>query len=383
MSLISQKRTRVLFKDKEENRLVENQKDDLYYKEIADLAAAGGYSVDFENKTSFLDPAARRILNTPEDYRASFYSLINFYPEGPNRDKATAYFMACSEGESFSTTIKMTTYDGNDFWVKANGRPVYGKKNKIIGIQGVFQDINQEKLKELSLENSLKVIESQNSKLLNFAHIVSHNLRSHASNLQLTLELLATIKNPNQLPEEAELKDSLDNISTSLNDTISHLNEIVSIQNSARAQRTTVDLQSVFKRVSHALSYAINSTNTDILDDFSEVPELEYIDAYMESILLNLLSNAIKYKHPDRKAEIQICTFIEDDRPCLLVKDNGMGIDLEKNGQKIFNIYQTFHYNKDAVGVGLFITKNQIESLGGTIEVRSEVDKGTSFIVKF
>jgi signal transduction histidine kinase len=103
----------------------------------------------------------------------------------------------------------------------------------------------------------------------------------------------------------------------------------------------------------------------------------------MESIMLNLLSNAIKYKHPDRIAEIQICTFIEDDRPCLLVKDNGMGIDLDKNGQKIFNIYQTFHYNKDAVGVGLFITKNQIESLGGTIEIKSEVDIGTTFIIKF
>lgn len=383
MNLISQKRTRVLFKDTEENRLVNNRTDDFYYKEIADLTAAGGYSVDFEKKTSLLDPAARRILNTPEDYHASLYSLINFYPEGTHRDKATALFMSCSEGEAFSTTVKMTTYDGKEFWVKANGRPIYGKKNRVVGIQGVFQDINQEKLKELSLENSLKVIESQNSKLLNFAHIVSHNLRSHASNFQLTLELLATIQNPNQLPEETELLTSLGNISSSLNDTISHLNEIVSIQNSARAQRSNVDIQSVFKRVTHALSYAINSTKTEILDDFSEVPELEYIDAYIESIMLNLLSNAIKYKHPDRKPEIQICTFIEDERPCLLIKDNGMGIDLEKNSQKIFNIYQTFHYNKDAVGVGLFITKNQVESLGGTIEVKSKVDIGTTFIIKF
>ena len=73
--------------------------------------------------------------------------------------------------------------------------------NEIVGIQGVFQDINAEKLKELSLEKSLRIIESQNSKLLNFAHIVSHNLRSHASNLHLTLELLSTIDNPNLLNE--------------------------------------------------------------------------------------------------------------------------------------------------------------------------------------
>ena len=50
---------------------------------------------------------------------------------------------------------------------------------------------------------------------------------------------------------------------------------------------------------------------------------------------------------------------------------------------KCLECIKTFHYNEDAVGIGLFLTKNQVESLNGTIEVESEVDKGTSFIIKF
>jgi len=379
MNSIPAKRSRRLFGRNKKSVPLESLTENFYYQEIAELTAAGGWYVNFVEKASFLDPAARRILNTPADYKVSLYALIEFYPEGPHREKAIETFLSCSEGIPFNTTVKMITYDGKEFWVRASGRPIYDDKQVIIGLQGVFQDINEEKLKELSLEKSIRVIESQNSKLLNFAHIVSHNLRSHASNLQLTLELLKTMKSNGECSEETELKASLHEISTSLNETIIHLNEIVSIQNSASSAKTMVSFQSVYARVCHALSYAIHTTDTEILDDFSEFPEIEYIEAYLESIIINLLSNAIKYRHPERNPEIQIGTFLEDGKPCLMVRDNGLGIDLALFGNKIFNIYQTFHHNQDAVGVGLFMTKNQVEALGGSISVRSEVGVGTTF----
>lgn len=383
MNSIPAKRSRYLFGTNKNSVPLEDLTENYYYQEIAELTAAGGWNVNFVEKASFLDPAARRILNTPDGYKASLYALTEFYPEGPHRDKAIETFLSCSEGTAFNTTVKMITYDGREFWVRASGRPVYDHDNVIIGIQGVFQDINEEKLKELSLEKSIRVIESQNSKLLNFAHIVSHNLRSHASNLQLTLELLRTIRKNGQSTEETELKESLYNISTSLNETITHLNEIVSIQNSASSAKSIVSFQAVYNRVCSSLSYAINTTNADILDDFSEVSEIEYIEAYLESIIMNLMSNAIKYRHPDRDPEIQIGTFTEDGRPCLLVRDNGLGIDLTLFGNKLFNIYQTFHHNQDAVGVGLFMTKNQVEALGGHINVTSKVGVGTTFKIVF
>jgi signal transduction histidine kinase len=107
------------------------------------------------------------------------------------------------------------------------------------------------------------------------------------------------------------------------------------------------------------------------------------VPAYLESILLNLVTNGIKYKHPKRVPHIIIKTFFEGNHTCLVISDNGLGIDLDQYGSRLFKMNETFHNNADARGIGLYITKNQIEKMGGCIEVKSEVDKGTTFKIKF
>ncbi|RZL06168.1 MAG: ATP-binding protein, partial [Hymenobacter sp.] len=102
-----------------------------------------------------------------------------------------------------------------------------------------------------------------------------------------------------------------------------------------------------------------------------------------DSILLNLLSNAIKYRSPTRPAFIRLLARQELGAVVLAVQDNGLGIDLVKNQAKLFGMYKTFHDNEDARGVGLFITKNQVEAMAGTISVESNVDVGTTFTVHF
>ncbi|MBX2828100.1 MAG: PAS domain-containing sensor histidine kinase [Flavobacteriaceae bacterium] len=351
----------------------------FYYKDVAELTHAGGWTVLFQEKKSYLDPEARRILNTPENYRPSLRTALDFYAE-EHKAKASEAFMACSMGTPFSTTIKMVTYDKKEFWAKAVGRPIFNENQEIVGIQGVFQDIDESKLKEISLETSVKVIESQNSRLVNFAHIVSHNLRSHASNLGLTLDLLKSIDDPD---EEEELNSSLYAISASLNETINHLNEIVTAQTHALDERRLLSFDHVLQSTISSISRTIEETRTEIFSDFSEVPELRYIPSYLESIFLNLITNAIKYRHPDRNPVIDICSFRENEKICLMIKDNGLGIDLEKHGDELFNMYQTFHTGKESVGIGLFITKNQIETLQGTIDVESTVNEGTTFKIVF
>ncbi|MBT8320234.1 MAG: ATP-binding protein, partial [Eudoraea sp.] len=64
-------------------------------------------------------------------------------------------------------------------------------------------------------------------------------------------------------------------------------------------------------------------------------------------------------------------------------EDNGQGIDLERHGSKIFGMYKTFHKHKDAKGIGLFITKNQIEAMDGKIDIESAVGEGTTFHLTF
>ncbi|EMM83027.1 GHKL domain protein, partial [Leptospira interrogans str. 2006001854] len=105
--------------------------------------------------------------------------------------------------------------------------------------------------------------------------------------------------------------------------------------------------------------------------------------SYMESILLNFLTNAVKYRHPDRVPEITLNAERQENRLILSIKDNGLGIDMKKYGDKLFGMYKTFHNNKDAKGIGLFITKNQVEAMGGKIEVESRLNNGTTFRIIF
>ena len=98
---------------------------------------------------------------------------------------------------------------------------------------------------------------------------------------------------------------------------------------------------------------------------------------------MNIFTNAIKYKAPKRYPKITInCEHVKG-FTILSVTDNGLGIDLEKHGHKLFGMYKTFHGNRDARGIGLFITKNQIEAMKGKIEAESELDKGTTFKIYF
>jgi signal transduction histidine kinase len=68
---------------------------------------------------------------------------------------------------------------------------------------------------------------------------------------------------------------------------------------------------------------------------------------------------------------------------CLEISDNGLGIDMKKAKGKLFGMYKTFHQVPDAKGLGLFMTKNQIEAMGGKIELKSVLDQGTTVLLYF
>ena len=352
--------------------------DSFYYEEISSLTEAGGWSVDFKNKKSYFDNEARRILEVPQDFEPSLKTSYRFYAE-EHLELASKLFFECAQGKSFTTEIKMVTYTQKIFWAKAHGTPVYDEKDVIVGIRGVFQNINSEKEREVKLQASLKLIESHNKRLYNFAHIVSHNLRSHVSNLQLTSALFS---DDNLDAEQKELFDNFRVIATNLDTTLTHLNEIITIQTKVDEQREVLNVEACFNRVKASIKQMLLQSKAIIYTEFSEVEEIEYVPAYLESILHNLITNALKYRDPDRDPEIKVYTYEENEKVFLIVEDNGIGIDLDQNGHKLFQMYNTLNNNPDATGIGLFITKNQIEAMGGKIFVESKLGKGSKFTVQ-
>lgn len=241
-------------------------------------------------------------------------------------------------------------------------------------------DISSRMNAEEKLRNILKITNTQNKSLLNFAHIVSHNLRSHSSNLSMLSNFLLEEQDEKEkLTIEKLIRDS----SKSLNETVVHLNEVVQVKTNTVENLESISLNDTLLHVKNSINGLIEKHEVSCSIKINKVFKIKAVKAYLESILLNLFTNSIKYKHPDRNPVIEINAYAEGPYKILEFKDNGIGIDLKKYGTKIFGMYKTFHKHPEAKGIGLFITKNQIEAMNGKIEVSSVVNEGTSFKVYF
>ncbi|WP_299252022.1 ATP-binding protein [uncultured Lacinutrix sp.] len=179
------------------------------------------------------------------------------------------------------------------------------------------------------------------------------------------------------------LFEKFETVINHLTETLNTLIKALKSKNEGVENMETITFDDILIKTKEILSGQILKTDAKITSDFSKSPNIEYNKFYLESIFLNLLSNAIKYKSEDRAPEIFIQSVIEDGVQKIAFKNNGLGINLKRHGHKMFGLNKVFHRHPDAKGVGLFMTKVQIESLGGSITVESEVNTGSSFKINF
>ena len=292
----------------------------------------------------------------------------------------SADFKVIETGEAFFIPeIKTVKANGDEFWHQTIKLPYKQIDDTDNAVLTIVTDITERKQRESDLDNSLDIIGQQNQRLTNFAHIVSHNLRNHAGNISMLLNLY----DPEESEEErTEILGYLHTAAENLNESIADLNEIVDQQQMTIDQFKEVNLIDYLGKIKEILVSDILSNNVKFHEDIPENLVFGYNPAYLESILLNLISNAIKYRKAEVAPIINIKAYENEGHFYLEVADNGLGIDMERHGQKLFGMYKTFHGNENAKGIGLFITKNQIESMGGAIRVESEPGLGTTFKIK-
>jgi PAS domain S-box-containing protein len=270
--------------------------------------------------------------------------------------------------------------DGASTWFISSKIPIKNMNGEITGLLGVSYDITQRKEAENALQLLSDKLSNQNRQLATFVHIVSHNLRSPVSNLN---SLLGFYKSSETENDRKVLFDKFETVIYHLTTTLNSLVEAVKIKGETDRNIEEIDFESVLKKTLEILTGQIKETNAKITWDFSRAQKINYDINYLESIMLNLITNAIKYRSPDRQPEIKIESYIQENKIQLAISDNGLGIDLKRHGSKLFGLNKTFHRNEDAKGVGLYITKTQIEAMGGSISATSTVNEGTIFTVIF
>ena len=366
------------FKEQEKKMQLADERFEFAMK----ASSEGVWDLDLITEQVYFSAQLMKIIGKEEKevvVPASFW-VSRIHPDDMQVYNSTRLKHLSKKTPYYESVYRVVTDAGKYRWVLSRGKIIkFNSSGSPMRAVGTLRDITQIKEKEIQLGNTLNIIGDQNNRLSNFAHIVSHNLRSHASNLKMLLDLL---KNAAE-DEKDEMLHHLEGISDGLSITISHLKELVEIQFEIKTVKENLNLRHYLKNILNILHNEITKHGVTVEVNIPLDVTVYYNPAYLESVLLNFTTNGIKYSSPDRKPMLSYDFSILDGKKVLTITDNGLGIDLKKHKNSLFGMYKTFHKNQNSRGIGLFITKNQIEAMGGNIEVISEVNKGTTFKIYF
>ncbi len=271
--------------------------------------------------------------------------------------------------------------NGDEFWVNMSIAPMADSHGVFTHWIAILRDITERKNREIEREQLIKELNNSNEDLRHFSYITSHNFKAPLSNLIGFLNIIDEI--PVENPILSQIIQGFRTSTNLLNDTINDLVQILIIRDTDSIELKEISFAKIMSQVMTQVENLIVESEAAIDVRFKNAPVVTFNETYLESILLNLLTNAIKYRSYTRPLKVRISTRNQGEFVVLTFEDNGIGVDLERHREKIFGLYQKFHDRPNSKGMGLYLIKSQLESLGGSIEIESKVDVGTKFILKF
>lgn len=260
-------------------------------------------------------------------------------------------------------------------WFRNRGQVFYDKEGNPTRMSGAISDIHQRKLAEFQYTRTNQMLKQANEYLDNFVFTVAHDLRSPVANLKSLVELFKAKVNAHD-PIVSRIDLSVDR----LEQTLWGLIRILDVQKAENKAATTLYFADILDKLKKEMENKIVNAHVYIQKDFT-VTKIEYVEAYLESIMRSLLSNAIKYSKEDEPLRIHIGTHQYQDYVVLEVTDNGVGIDLPRFKNKIFKPFERLSNKSLGQGVGLHLIKTMAEKNGGKVEVISKLGEGTTFKV--
>jgi PAS domain S-box-containing protein len=308
------------------------------------------------------------------------------HPEDLDKDLDLLGKLLNGEVASYRREKRYLHENGGILWVLLSVSPIHNEDGTVRLFVTQVEDITKIKvlINELEDRNNalLALSEDLNSKvaqLEEFNRIVAHNLRGPAGSIQMMLEML---QDEGTQAGKEELLTLILVSSKSLNATLADLMQVLEVRLNRSMAFDTCNLNQILVKTNQMLQGEILVSKVLISTDFA-LENILFPRIYMESLFYNMLSNSLKYRQTDLPLQIKVSSKVVNSKTQLIFEDNGLGIDLNANGKNMFKLNKVFHKGFNSKGVGLFITKNQLETHGASIEVESEALAGTKFIVTF
>jgi PAS domain S-box-containing protein len=347
------------------------------------LSGIGSWEVDLLTNQVNWSRGIRKIHDLDDDTALTVADVLNFYINESREVAETRLGLIMSDGVGFDEKLQVRTARGREIWTRVIGA-VEQVDGKPVRVYGVCQDIDREYRHQRELQQMVDVLTSRNRQMEEVHRMLSHNMKGPAGNIGILIDTLKA-----SASVDPQLLEMLRENANLMSGTIDKMSELISASTIVAKPDSPRSLRDSWEKARRILDARVEECGARIDVDFSEAPALRYPELYLDSYFYNFVSNAIKYRDPSRKPEISIRSQLSGADVYLIFEDNGMGIDLAKYRDRLFALNQRFHPRRpdsqepiEGSGLGLFMCKNQLESMGGGIEVHSEVGQGTRFSLR-
>ncbi|SFC87506.1 PAS domain-containing hybrid sensor histidine kinase/response regulator [Pseudoalteromonas denitrificans] len=327
--------------------------------------------------------------------RITYEKYINTILE-EDRVKVIKAIKNCKElDKDYSTEYRVIWQDGSLHWLHEIGNILCDESGRPLHMMGIVRDITKRKVAELGMISAREEAENANQAKSQFLSSMSHELRTPLNAIIGFTQILEMETDP---PLSESQQDDVEEISAAGKHLLKLINEILDLAK-IEAGETALSIGSIgveetlfstlklisslaekrgIKIFTHSEGQAINLIHIEKSNTFVQADKTRFKQA-----LLNLLSNAVKYNYENGKIVINI-EAIELGKIRVSVSDSGKGLSPEQQSQ-LFTAFNRLEMNTsdiEGTGIGLVITKNIIELMGGQIGVKSQLNKGTTFWIE-
>jgi PAS domain S-box-containing protein len=282
-------------------------------------------------------------------------------------------------GENVKYELSYTKSDGSVQWNEICWFGVKNNENENWGVILANKDITESKVTALERERITADLIQHNQDLEQFTYIISHNLRAPVANIIGLSDMLK--EHDLDISAKMEILERVTQSTKNIDTVIQDLNHILQAREMVNEKKETVYFNDLLDAIKTSIHNIIESEKVQFNCSFDEVDSLFTIRSYLYSIFYNLVSNSIKFRQTGIAPVITIKSHRLKNKIELRFKDNGKGIDLDKNAEQLFGLYKRFDTTMEGKGMGLFMVKTQVEALGGTIKIKSKLGEGTEFVI--